>query len=794
VEPKLCFSAARFSLRRSFRVFCGFFFASFFGLSEPFMHPAYRAVRLRSICRRRRDNRDVRAPRILAASALVALALPAAASAHANLIRSDPPTGVVLDSGPTEVRLYFDDSIRTQPGTKAIRNRGGASILDGSPHVVGSRELVVPLQRPLARGDYTVLWRALSDDGHSLGGIVTFGIQTGGRRPTAALSVPTGRSPIGVFARWLFFAGVLGAAGATLFRLAIGAAASSTRIPLVGFALVVAGGSILAARATLSTRFGLTALIAVAIAAAGIAAWGIARLDRRAVVFVWASALALLPVPSIGGHALDAGRSWVELPIDIAHITAASVWFGGLLSLVLLLRRTAIESDVVRRFSNVALTSVLVVAATGVLRAFAELGAVAHLWSTSYGHWLIVKTVVLGALVAIAWFNRYRILVREPPSERALRRTTGGEVALFVVLIAAVALLTQSRPGRDALSPTARAAVVGRQASAPDASAVVLSQSGNTIELAGRVGNAFALGTRSVFWQPVAEEGEATSIVGRNLDAERTSTIVGGVAPQYAVAATPRRIVYATATLPPRLVAVQPNGRGKIVLARELVAPFAVRGNRVAWAEHDGARLRVVVHNLETGADWVAAALPACVHGRCYRIDAVTLADRGVAFDRGATGGQPSLVVRRAFDAPRPDVLSVPRDPQPDLVPASSGVAYFVLDRGWFLWPFGQARPRRVELPQDVQPLRNETGTWLAIRRVACSDTLVTVERSGAVRTLVTPQSVRARVGVDGSLCVTNAGLSFVDRRPLTTWVVSPRDSHSDLGVTSLVLLGHPIG
>jgi Ni,Fe-hydrogenase I large subunit len=28
----------------------------------------------------------------------------------------------------------------------------------------------------------------------------------------------------------------------------------------------------------------------------------------------------------------------------------------------------------------------------------------------------------------------------------------------------------------------------------------------------------------------------------------------------------------------------------------------------------------------------------------------------------------------------------------------------------------------------------------------------------------------------------------------LTTWVVSPRDSHSDLGVTSLVLLGRPIG
>jgi hypothetical protein len=93
-----------------------------------------------------------------------------------------------------------------------------------------------------------------------------------------------------------------------------------------------------------------------------------------------------------------------------------------------------------------------------------------------------------------------------------------------------------------------------------------------------------------------------------------------------------------------------------------------------------------------------------------------------------------------------------------------------------------------------VQPLRLEHGVWFAIRRTACSDTLVAIGPDGRVRTLVSPADVRARVGVDPTLCVSFAGLSFAGARPLSTWFVSPPDSHSDEGVTSLLLLGRALG
>jgi len=96
-----------------------------------------------------------------------------------------------------------------------------------------------------------------------------------------------------------------------------------------------------------------------------------------------------------------------------------------------------------------------VLAVTGVISAFAELRSLEQVWSTGYGQVLIVKTVLLAALVTIGWLNRYRLLPRL--SLDGLRRNVAVELALFAALAAAVALLTDLRPGRDRL---ARAAVM----------------------------------------------------------------------------------------------------------------------------------------------------------------------------------------------------------------------------------------------------------------------------------------------------------------------------------------------
>src|ERR687886_198248 len=73
---------------------------------------------------------SVRIGRVVACAVVAALALPAAASAHANLLRLRPANGAVLATPPAAVHVFFDDAIRVGPGVEAVRN-GGGSVLGG---------------------------------------------------------------------------------------------------------------------------------------------------------------------------------------------------------------------------------------------------------------------------------------------------------------------------------------------------------------------------------------------------------------------------------------------------------------------------------------------------------------------------------------------------------------------------------------------------------------------------------------------------------------------------------------
>jgi len=382
---------------------------------------------------------------------LSVLALPEQAWAHARLLSTVPRDGAVLGSAPDRVRVSFDSDVRLASGIKAIRN-GGGSVLAGKPRVAGGRVLVIPLRSGLVNGDYTVLWRVLSDDGHKLSGVLAFGVGTGRAPPQAALSANNGPSPQDVVSRLLFFAGLLTAGGAAFFRFAVGPV--PVRLMLGAFLLVFVGVSGVAHDVSVATRFGTAMAVAAVISGIGAVLAAVAPVYPRLEPLPFFAGFALLPLPTLAGHSLDRGRPLLEPAVDFLHVAAASFWLGGLLALGLALTASGDRAPMLRRFSNVALVSVGVLAATGVIRAFAELRSLSQLWSTGYGRVLIVKTVLLAALVTIGWFNRYRLLPRL--SLDGLRRNVAVELALFAVLVAAVALLTDLRPGRDRV---ARAAV-----------------------------------------------------------------------------------------------------------------------------------------------------------------------------------------------------------------------------------------------------------------------------------------------------------------------------------------------
>src|SRR5436305_12449334 len=97
--------------------------------------------------------------------AAAALAVPAGASAHATLLRTEPANGAVLPHAPRKVDVVFDDTIRVGHKNAVVANSSQRSVLAGKP-TVRRHVLTLPLREGLPDGDYSVRWSIVSDDGH----------------------------------------------------------------------------------------------------------------------------------------------------------------------------------------------------------------------------------------------------------------------------------------------------------------------------------------------------------------------------------------------------------------------------------------------------------------------------------------------------------------------------------------------------------------------------------------------------------------------------------------------------
>ena len=235
-------------------------------------------------------------------------------------------------------------------------------------------------------------------------------------------------------------------------------------------------------------------------------------------------------------------------------------------------------------------------------------------------------------------------------------------------------------------------------------------------------------------------------LMERVLATGKTKLLASNALAQFGLASTATRVVFADrGRSGPELVAVRHDGGGRLVLTRSLAAPIAARGDLVAWAEQSASSQRVVVRHMRTGREWVAAQMSRCRRGRCYRIDSVTLADKGVVFERGAIGPHPSLIVRRGFGEDRVTTTSVAHDPQPELAASSAGALFYRLQHGWFRWDFGQRRPHLVKLPAS-----RLVGARLRTRRFAFARRLAM--RAHADTQVPPPEPRRPRAHVDPRL------------------------------------------
>ena len=91
---------------------------------------------------------------------------------------------------------------------------------------------------------------------------------------------------------------------------------------------------------------------------------------------------------SLSGHsAADAGSSWKSELADWAHLSAACLWIGGLIQLVVVVwpLMPALRRDAFLAFSRLATVCVGVLLLAGIYLAILRLPRLADLWTTGYG-------------------------------------------------------------------------------------------------------------------------------------------------------------------------------------------------------------------------------------------------------------------------------------------------------------------------------------------------------------------------------------------------------------------------
>ncbi|WP_322921318.1 copper resistance protein CopC [Nocardioides renjunii] len=426
------------------------------------------------------------------ATALVALATlllgSSSASAHAELVETDPAEGAVVETAPETVTLTFNEPVRLTSQEVAVYDAAGQPV-DATASAGGTDVTVdLPGAAGLADGTYVVSWNVLSSDGHPISGALTFSVGA----PSASVTAPPEPTSSSAAVRVVrdvvtvvSLVGLLLAAGLAVFvalvlpRSWAGTDVRGRLSRLLRYAAAVAvAGAVLQVPVASVYGQGLelgdlldafdqalvrNEMLAAALVAAGLGAAVPActtappgRWDR---LLLAGGALVAVAGPSVVGHSRAFTPTALLVASDVLHVGAGAIWLGGLVGLALTLRalsgREVLAARTLARFSALAGGVLLAVAATGTFMAWRIVGSWTGLVETAYG-WLLLTKVAIALVVAGAGgWNRWRTLPAVEAAagfgdrERAaaaVTRTVRVEAVLLVALLGVTGFLVNQSP------------------------------------------------------------------------------------------------------------------------------------------------------------------------------------------------------------------------------------------------------------------------------------------------------------------------------------------------------------
>jgi copper transport protein len=449
----------------------------------------------------------------LCAAALLALMLIAPVEAHANLVRSNPSAGAVLQAAPAEVMLEFSEEL--DPSFSRIQLFDSKSQpVDTGPSVVDAADAKIfhlPL-KDLPRDSYTAIWRVRSAvDGHIGEGSIPFGV---GMEATAGALIPPPGAPdpatippppLDAAARWLTFALAAIALGGIPYALLVwrptfhailrdkgeqvviddAVTRSIRRLTIAGGLLFLLANVLFlftqaaaAAGVPIDQALGAPIVqllggrsgqfwLARAVLTVGIMvlAWRLPPAGRGA-TWPWWLALALggavLLTFSLNAHgAAEAQGAALATTLDWLHLAAMVAWLGGLIPLAVTIGVARRVSEgvlslraLIPRFSRVSAPCVAILTLTGIYAYILHINSLDLVAATTYGRAFAIKIGLFGLLLLLGGLNLFilspRLRARGNHLARAFARSVRVELLAGGLLLLAVGVMTSVAPSKTA--------------------------------------------------------------------------------------------------------------------------------------------------------------------------------------------------------------------------------------------------------------------------------------------------------------------------------------------------------
>ncbi|MBL6008995.1 copper resistance protein CopC [Bacillus halotolerans] len=405
--------------------------------------------------------------------------LPKTSFAHAYIVKSSPGENSELKSAPAEVEIEFNEPVEEGFHYIKVYNSDGDRVDTDKTEIKKDNNhiMTVKLKKNLPHDVYRAEWNAVSADGHPVSGVIPFSIgkADGGfssqKTSGSALNPGTAADRAILYTAFSLFIGTVffhlfwykgdekKLAKRTKRLLVIS-------VTVLGLALLLqlpiqtkanAGGGWSNAfqpgymKETLFETAGGTiwmiqALLYVLLV---LSAVPVLRKKRFASFAYWTAPLifffGLLLAKAFTGHAAVVEEKTVGILMDFLHLSAASIWIGGIATIVLLLSQEWRQPDktlaweTVKRFSPWALTAVGVILFSGLLNGFFIIRSMDSLFHTAYGQALLVKSGLFVLMLILGGIHF--LLIRKRQGSK-ITRTLKAEWAIGIAVLITAAIFT----------------------------------------------------------------------------------------------------------------------------------------------------------------------------------------------------------------------------------------------------------------------------------------------------------------------------------------------------------------